>query len=99
MKIERLQKSNELLPLYTEKAVKCTEQTNTYVFSAYRQVTKLEVQKLIKEKYSVDVLKINSSTRPKRNKRFSRFEYLATGKKIFFVTLKEGQRIDLTKGI
>ncbi|TSC82037.1 MAG: large subunit ribosomal protein L23 [Parcubacteria group bacterium Gr01-1014_20] len=83
-------------PLITEKATSLNE-IGKYVFAVDPRATKNEVKKLIKEIYKVDPTSVNIVNLPPKTKRFRNIRGKESGITKAIVTLKEGQKIDLTK--
>jgi len=93
-------KSVLIRPLITEKLTGITEkQPNKFGFIVSVDANKIEIAKAIKEKFSVDVVDVNTIRhRGKSKTQFTR-KGRFTGKtprfKKAIVTLKEGQTIDI----
>ncbi|MEK9172980.1 MAG: 50S ribosomal protein L23 [Patescibacteria group bacterium] len=83
-------------PLVTEKSTNLNE-IGKYVFAVDPRATKNEVKKLIKEIYKVDPIRVNIINLPSKTKRFRNIRGKESGITKAIVTLKEGQKIDLTK--
>ncbi len=83
-------------PLITEKSTNLNE-IGKYVFSVDPRATKNEVKKLIKEIYKVDPTSVNIVNLPAKTKRFRNIRGKESGITKAIVTLKAGQKIDLTK--
>ncbi len=88
-------------PLVTEKAMKLGEQKQ-YVFVVNPQANKIEIKKAIEEMFEVDVVSIRTTNlKGKKKSRFTRSGVMrgrTASKKKAYVTLKEGQTIDLVSG-
>ncbi len=89
-------------PIITEKAMKLGEKSQ-YVFEVDRHANKIEIKKKIKEIFEVDVKSIRTATvKGKVKSRFTRKGVqrgrTATKKKAY-ITLKEGQTIDLVSSV
>ncbi len=83
-------------PWITEKSTYLNE-SGKYVFIVKPESTKNEVKKMIREIYKVDVVDVNIINRHRKSRRFrNKIGYDSAIKKAI-VTLKEGQKIDLTK--
>jgi large subunit ribosomal protein L23 len=82
-------------PWVTEKSGMMGEQ-HKYVFLVKGNATKPEVKKAVKEIYKVDVVAVNVVNRPPKRKRFGgRLKGTQEGYRKAYVTLKEGQKIDI----
>ena len=88
-------------PVVTEKAMKLGH-NRQYVFEVNPNANKIEIKKAIEAMFEVDVLSCRTTrVKPKVKSRFTR-KGLMRGKTILrkkaYVTLKEGQSIDLVTG-
>lgn len=89
-------------PLITEKAMTLQEQ-GQYVFEVDPKANKIEIKKAIEEMFEVDVKSIRTLNRKGKQKfRMTRRGYMR-GKtrsiKKAYVTLKEGQSIEIVSGV
>lgn len=89
-------------PIITEKAMKLGEK-NQYVFEVDRKANKIEIKKFIEKLFEVDVKSIRTViTKGKVKSRFTRKGIqrgtTATKKKAY-ITVKEGQTIDLVSSV
>ncbi len=86
-------------PLVTEKVNTLTEDKRKYAFIVNVNANKIEIAKAIKVKFSVDVVSVNTIKYKGKTKsqftRKGRFEGKTASFKKAFITLKEGQTIDL----
>lgn len=82
-------------PWITEKAARLNA-SNKYVFMVQPNATKNEVKKAVKEMYKVDVVSVNVVVKPGRQTRFRGKRAEKKGYKKAIVTLKEGQKIDMS---
>lgn len=82
-------------PQITEKATDLSR-AGKYVFIVELSSTKNEIRKALKKIYNVDVLKIQTVVRKPKTKRFRGRAGAKSGYKKAIVTLKEGQKIDIT---
>jgi large subunit ribosomal protein L23 len=89
-------KEIEIQPLISEKSYAMANALNKYTFLVSRGVNKIEVGKLIEEKYKVKVTSVNSIVRPGKMKRDwkTNKRNRNTDKLKFVVTLKKGDKID-----
>ena len=81
-------------PIITEKSMWMSDQFK-YAFEVGKDANKKEIKKAVSDMYSVDVLKVNASSRKPKARRYGRTTGFAKGKKIAIVTLKKGQKIQL----
>lgn len=89
-------------PLITEKAMSLQEQ-GQYVFEVDPKANKIEIKKAVEEMFEVNVTSVRTLIRKgKRKFRLTRRGYMR-GKtkdvKKAYVTLKEGQSIELVSGV
>ena len=82
-------------PWITEKSTDLNK-IGQYVFLVKKNATKPEVKKVVKEIYKVDVVAVNIVNRPAKAKRVGQHFGMQQGYKKAIVTLKAGQKIDLT---
>lgn len=86
-------------PVLTEKMTAISEANGKYGFIVSVDANKIEIAKAIKEKFSVDVDKINTIRYDGKKKTQMTKKGRFTGKKPQYkkalVTLKKGQKIDL----
>jgi large subunit ribosomal protein L23 len=88
-------------PVVTEKAMKMQE-SRQYCFEVYPSANKIEIRKAIESMFEVDVISIRTiRVKPKVKTRFTK-RGLMRGKtnmrKKAYITLKEGQTIDIVTG-
>lgn len=81
--------------IITEKSTDLNK-IGQYVFMVERSATKNEVKKAVKEIYKVDAVAVNIVNRPEKRKHFRGLTGKQKGYKKAIVTLKEGQKINLT---
>jgi large subunit ribosomal protein L23 len=88
-------------PLITEKATKVGHQ-NQYVFEVAPEANKLQIRQAIKQMFDVDAVSVRTvRTKGKVKTRMTRqgMQVRKTNlKKKAYVTLKEGQTIDIVSG-
>jgi len=88
-------------PLVTEKAMRLGEQKQ-YVFVVDPRANKIEIKKAIEEMFEVDVVSVRTAhLKGKKKSRYTRSGIMrgkTASKKKAYVTLKEGQSIDLVSG-
>jgi len=91
-------------PILTEKATIQQEKLRTYAFKVDKKANKLEIKKAVETFYGVNVLTVNTAVAPGKHKsRGSRNRSVSYGirpsYKKAFVTIAEGDSIDLYSGI
>lgn len=88
-------------PIVTEKAMRNTEK-GQYVFSVDPYANKIEIKKAIEELFEVNVVSVRTARiKGKVKQRFTRRGLMRGSTPLVkkaFVTLKEGQSIDLVSG-
>ena len=81
----------------TEKGARLTEKENKYLFHVDPRANKLEIKRAVEALFKVGVTKVNTLNRGGKAKRDRRGRVtLTTGWKRAVVTLKTGDKIDLT---
>jgi large subunit ribosomal protein L23 len=73
--------------------------TNKYVFQIHSKVDKKKVKRAIQTMYNVKVNNVNIINIPSKKRTYGRFKGKKSGYKKAVVTLKDGDRIDLFKGV
>jgi len=86
-------------PILSEKANAQQDKLHRYAFRVSKRANKLEIKKAVEEFYGVNVLDVNTSTSPGKNKtRYTKAGFISGQKSSFkkaLVTLAEGDTIDL----
>jgi large subunit ribosomal protein L23 len=83
--------------LLTEKGSRLQEQQNKYLFRVDAAANKLEIKKAVQAAFNVTVTKVNVMNRKGKEKRLRTMTPGRTSNwKRAVVTLKEGDKIDLT---
>lgn len=83
--------------LLTEKSTRLTEQGNQYVFEVYPDTNKIEIKHAVEQLFKVNVLEVNTMNRKRLATSGRRFRPgFAAGSRRAIVTLKAGQKIDVT---
>ena len=82
-------------PLLTEKAVTAGQETNTYAFEVAPDANKIEIRKAVEQAFKVKVLKVRTARRHGGQRRFGYRWVKEPSVKRAYVTLAEGDRIDL----
>ena len=83
-----------IAPVITEKSAQQAEQ-NVYTFKVAEKANKIEIKKAIEEAFGVKVEKINTLMTKSKKKRVGRYTGLTKTYKKAFVTLKDGEKIEL----
>ena len=90
-------------PVLTEKANGQQETLRRYAFKVARKANKLEIKKAVQEFYGVNVIDVNTSVVPGKNKtRFTKKGFVKGQKPAYkkaMVTVAEGEAIDLYSNI
>jgi large subunit ribosomal protein L23 len=94
-------KSSEILvkPILTEKANQQQDKLRRYAFKVARKANKLEIKKAVELFYGVNVIDVNTSVVPGKNKtRYTKKGFVKGQKAAYkkaMVTVAEGETIDL----
>ena len=98
-------KQSEILikPILTEKANAQQEKLRRYAFKVNKKANKLEIKKAVESFYGVNVINVNTSVAPGKNKtRYTKAGFIQ-GKRPSYkkalVTVAEGETIDLYANI
>jgi large subunit ribosomal protein L23 len=90
-------------PILTEKANAQQEKLRRYAFKVDRRANKLEIKKAVEEFYGVNVIDVNTSVVPGKNKtRYTKAGFIQGMKSAYkkaLVTVAEGESIDLYSNI
>ena len=98
-------KTSEVLikPILTEKANAQQDKLRRYAFKVARKANKLEIKKAVEAFYGVNVIDVNTSVVPGKNKtRYTKKGFVQGRKPAFkkaMVTVAEGENIDLYSNI
>ncbi len=84
-------------PLITEKIMGLAAD-GKYAFEVDKDANKIEIAEAVHTIFSVDVVKVNTLNVKAKAKRMGRFTGKTGGMKKAYVTLKEGQRIQIFEG-
>ena len=86
-------------PILSEKANKQSEKSNRYTFVVDKKANKLEIKKAVEQFYGVNVIDVNTSVVPGKNKtRYTKKGFVKGQKPAYkkaMVTVAEGETIDL----
>ncbi len=90
-------------PIVTEKATKLTDKLNRYTFRVSEEANKYQIKDLVEKLYGVKVVNVNTAVvRGKNKSRYTKSGLLrgkTNGYKKAFITIGEGQTIDLYSNI
>jgi len=86
-------------PLLTEKSDRLRETNNQYCFEVDVRANKLEVKAAIESLFEVKVSSVRMQNRIGKAKQMGRFTGKRADWKKAFVTLKEGEVIELFEGV
>ena len=98
-------KTSEVLikPILTEKANAQQDKLRRYAFKVARKANKLEIKKAVEAFYGVNVIDVNTSVVPGKNKtRYTKKGFVQGRKPAFkkaMITVAEGETIDLYSNI
>lgn len=85
--------------LVSEKATELQEKQNCYVFKVAKNANKLEIKNAVEKGFNVKVISVTVSNVKGKSKKLGRFEGRRPGWKKAFVSLKEGESIDLFENV
>jgi large subunit ribosomal protein L23 len=94
MNVERMHQII-LAPVISEKATRVAEKRNQAVFKVARNAEKAEIREAIEKLFNVKVTGVQTLVMKGKNKRFGQFTGRRSDWKKAYVTLAEGQEIDL----
>jgi len=83
-----------IAPVITEKSAAQAE-GNVYTFKVAKDANKIAIKKAIEEAFGVTVVKINTLITKAKDKRVGRYTGKTKTYKKAFVTLKDGDKIEL----
>jgi large subunit ribosomal protein L23 len=98
-------KTSEILvkPILTEKANQQQDKLRRYAFKVARKANKLEIKKAVEQFYGVNVIDVNTSVVPGKNKtRYTKKGFVKGQKSAYkkaMVTVAVGETIDLYSAI
>ena len=82
-------------PVITEKSAYAGQNGKTYVFKCNQKANKYQIKKAIEDAFGVKVAKINTLNTKYKNKRVGRYMGKTKTYKKAYVTLSEGDTINL----
>lgn len=87
-----------LAPVVSEKSTRAAEKSNQAVFRVLRDARKPEIKRAVETLFNVKVESISTLNVKGKSKRFGRFDGRRSNWKKAYVTLAEGQEIDMISG-
>lgn len=89
-------KEIKIQPVISEKTYDMANALNKYTFIVQRGTNKIEIKRIVEDKYKVKVIKVNSVVRPGKLKRdwTSNKKRRRSDMVKMVVTLKQGDKID-----
>ena len=84
-----------LKPLLTEKSTRMKDVSNTVAFAVDRRANKIEIKRAVQKMFDVRVRTVRTMIVHGKVKRMGRFEGRRPDWKKAFVTLKEGETIEV----
>lgn len=85
--------------LVSEKATDLQEKQNCYMFRVSQNSNKLEIKKAVEKAFNVKVVSVTTIRVKGKTKRLGRFVGQRSGWKKAFVSLKEGDTIELFESV
>jgi large subunit ribosomal protein L23 len=85
-------------PLVTEKISNLQESENKVAFIVDKNANKIEIRKIVEERFNVKIKKVATINMKGKVKRLGRFEGRQSHWKKAIITLKEGFKIDFFEG-
>ncbi len=85
-----------LSPILSEKSVTLKDKENRYSFKVDTKANKIEIKKAVETVFKVKVEKVRTLNSHGKMHRVGRYQGLRSDWKKAFVTVKKGQKIDLT---
>lgn len=82
-------------PLLTESSMARLDLANTYVFHVHMKANKIQIRRAIETLFEVKVVKVNTAKVPGKPRRFGRSFTKTPAWKKAFVTLADGEAIEL----
>lgn len=86
-------------PIMSEKALNLISEQNQYIFAVNKKATKPEIKKQIEKIYNIKVEKVRVSLLKKGSYNFRGVKTKGEEIKRAFVTVKKGQKIDISGNI
>lgn len=86
-------------PVVTEKSTLLTAAANKVVFLVDLKANKKDIKEAVEKAFNVKVLDVNTQRVPGKIKRLGKYAGRSSTRKKAYVTLKEGQKIELFEGV
>jgi large subunit ribosomal protein L23 len=86
-------------PVITEKSMAKTAEGNKVVFWVEPNANKREIKTAVEKVFNVKVLDVNTQRVPGKVKRLGKFSGKRPTRKKAYITLKEGDRIEMFEGV
>ena len=83
-----------IAPVITEKSA-IQRENNVYTFKVAKDANKIQIKKAIEEAFGVKVVKVNTLNTKSKSKRVGRYTGKTKAYKRAYVTLKDGDSIEL----
>ena len=83
-----------IAPVITEKSA-IQKESNVYTFKVAKDANKIQIKKAIEEAFGVKVVKVNTLNTKSKSKRVGRYTGKTKAYKKAYVTLKDGDSIEL----
>lgn len=85
--------------LVSEKATDLQEKQNCYMFKVAQSANKLEIKKAVEKAFNVNVVSVTTINVKGKTKKLGRFVGKRPGWKKAFISLKEGDTIELFESV
>ncbi len=82
-------------PVITEKSSNLAEEKNTYVFKVDKRANKTQIKIAVEEAFGVKVKSVNTLITKPKNKRVGKYTGQTKTYKKAFITLADGQSIEM----
>ena len=86
-------------PIVSEKATQAAEQSNAVLFKVLQDATKPEIKEAVEQLFGVKVKAVNTVTTQGKTKRFRGRLGTRNAVKKAYVTLEDGNTIDVSTGL
>jgi large subunit ribosomal protein L23 len=86
-------------PVITEKSMAKTAEGNKVVFWVDPDANKVEIRTAVEKVFNVKVLDVNTQRVPGKVKRLGKFSGKRPTRKKAYITLKEGDKIEMFEGV
>ena len=85
--------------LVSEKATELQEKQNCYVFKVAQNANKIEIKEAVEKGFNVSVTSVTVANVKGKTKRLGRFEGKRAGWRKAYISLKEGESIELFESV